>query len=344
MRAAALGQPVADLVPFDAHAAGEQQIDELPVVLVDAHARVVGGDDGIGPDPVDGLVADHMGGEQIVDGDGRVPEPQQASRREHPEGPAPDGQHVDLIDGDPVPHHGRELPDSQLGPAPEAVSRIRPEPEVVAKPGRMGEVVEGDQRLEATVEAGPDDGGVPGQCRPVHTVGIGYHPGPLHTQPEAVAPQAGGTVERLLRPVPEADGVARGLDPTHLLPGQPVVGHLSRTVVTTLDLEPGRGHAEEEVLGEPAVGTGALGTGALGTGALGTGARRWLTIRGQRPHLSQCESSRHPVRDLPAPGASLPGTFRRGRRSYRVAHPRRAVPVGWDGSLRPEPSVPTSIR
>ena len=72
--AAALGQPLAHLVPFDPHAAGQQQVDEQPVVLVDAHARVVGGDHGVGPEPVDDLVAGHVGGEQVVHGDGHVPE------------------------------------------------------------------------------------------------------------------------------------------------------------------------------------------------------------------------------------------------------------------------------
>ena len=166
--ATALGEPLVDLVLFDPHAAGEQQVDEQPVVLVDAHARVVGGDDGVGPGPMDDLVAGHVRGEQVVLGDGHVPESQPAPRREHPERPGPDGQDVDLVDGDPVTHHGGQRLDGQFRPGPVAVGGVGPQPEVLAQPCRMGEVVQGDERLEAAVEAAPGrwPRSAPGRPRP----------------------------------------------------------------------------------------------------------------------------------------------------------------------------------
>ncbi len=269
-------EPTAHVVPFDSHAAGQEEIDEQAILVVEAHARIVGGDDGVRPHPVDDLIRRHVGGEQIVHGDGRVPESPQPPWREHPEQPCSDGQDVDLVDGHPVAYQGAEGVDGDFGPAPEAIRGVRAQPEVVAQPVRMGEVVQRDQRLEPAFDTTRHDGLVTLQGRPVHPDRIGDDPGPLDTQAEAVAAQFGRPVQRLLRPLPEADGVPRRLDPAHRLPAEPVVGRLARAVVATLDLEACRGHSQEEPFGE--------------SGDIGSGLRRWLANRGQRHHLSKFES------------------------------------------------------
>ncbi len=148
---------------------------------------------------------------------------------------------------------GRERVDRELGPIAEAIRRVRTEPEFLAQPRRVGEVVERHQRLEAAIDAPAGDRGVAVECATVDRSVFGNHPGPLDPHPEAVAPEYRGAVERLLGPLPEADRAAGGLDLPDLLPGEPVVGGLAGSVESTLDLEAGRRDPEEEVVGHHSV-------------------------------------------------------------------------------------------
>ena len=134
--------------------------------------------------------------------------------------------------------------------------RVGPEPEVLAQPVRMGEVVEGDQRGEPAVHAAVDDRPVAGQRRPVDGAARRHHPGPLDAEAEAVAPERGRPVQRLLGAVPEPDGVARRGHPSRLLPRQPVVGRLAGAVDAALDLEAGGRHPEQEPVGHQAAAPG----------------------------------------------------------------------------------------
>ncbi len=264
-----IGHPLVEVAGLDPGPAGQEKVGEHPVELVHAQATVVGGHHGIGTPPVDHLVPGHMGGHQMVDGHGGVAGGQRTAGREHPEQPRPDGQDVDLVDGDPVTDRRSQCVDHHLGPLPEPSGGVGSEPEVLAQPRRVGEVVERDQGREAAFEAPAHDVGVPGQGGSVGLPVFGEDPRPLDAQPEAVAPQAGRTVQRLLGVIPEPHGPPRGLDPTDLLPGQPVVGRFDRAVVPPLHLVPGRGHAEQEVMAE--------------SPATGRPVVPWFSVRGQRP-------------------------------------------------------------
>ena len=100
------------------------------------------------------------------------------------------------------------------------------------------------------LDAAGHDRHVAVECGPVDPVAVRHHPGPLDAQAEAVAAEGGGPVEGLLGVVPEADGIAGRFDPPHLLPGQPVVGRLTRAVEPALHLVAGRGHPEQEAVGK----------------------------------------------------------------------------------------------
>ncbi len=130
--------------------------------------------------------------------------------------------------------------------AAETLGSVGPQPEVLAQPGRVGEVVEGDERRQLALEAGVDDGRVADERLLVRRAVLGEDPRPLDAEAEAVAPQPGGAVERLFGALPEAHTDPRGLDPPDLLPRLPVVGRLAGSVVAALDLESGGAHAEGE--------------------------------------------------------------------------------------------------
>ena len=142
--------------------------------------------------------------------------------------------------------------DGEASPPGEVPGGLRTPPQVLAEPPGVGEVVERDQRRQASVVAGPQDVAVAGDGRLVGVALLGLHPGPFDREPERVATQPGDQVEVLLVALPETDGRAGGLDPAGGLPAVPVVPGLSRTVVAALDLEAGGGHAEAEALGQHA--------------------------------------------------------------------------------------------
>ena len=171
--APALVDPSVEVIPADAEAAGQQHVEQHPVVLVDRRREVVGGDHGVGPGRVDGVVGGHVGGEQVVQGDGRVVDAEGPARGERPEQVGHEGQHVYLVQGHPVPHRRGQRRHHDVRPAPEARHGVGSQPQVLAQPGRVGEVVERDQGGQPPVVAGLHDGGVAVDGGPVHDARLG---------------------------------------------------------------------------------------------------------------------------------------------------------------------------
>ena len=136
--------------------------------------------------------------------------------------------------------------------AGEDVGRARPQPELLAEPERVGEVVQGDDRLEAAVDAHGEDLGVALEGGVVVGARAGLEPGPLDRQAEGVAADGGGTVEGLFGVAPEVTGQAGAGGAAGALPGGPVVVRLAVAVVAALDLVARRGHADGEALAQQA--------------------------------------------------------------------------------------------
>ena len=219
------------------------------------------------------------------------------------EQPRADGQDVDLVDGDPVPDPGRQGLDHQLRPGPEAVRGIGPQPEVLAQPGRMGEVVQRDQRLEAALEAAVDDAPRSGSGPPVDRPPVGAPPGPTRRSGGSCCTRA----RRRGRAPPRAGPRSPRRCPT-ARPG-PTCSQASQLLAGC------PGPLKPPSTWKPAVATPKqepVGQGPAGTGCVD---RRWLAARGPRHRL--------------------PPLVRLRCRSGTAGPHRPSVPDG-DGSLRPE--------
>jgi hypothetical protein len=226
-------------------APGVEQVGEQPVELVDRRGPGVDGDLGVGLGPVDGPIGQHVGHQQVVDHGHGVADRQVAGRRMEAQHPAGQGQGVGLVQRDPV-----AAPVTQPGHHPghvggEALGRARHEPELLAQPPRVGEMAEGDDRREAPLVAGGQDGPVVVEGRLVDLALGRFDPGPLDRQAQGVDPERGRPVQCLVGPGPEVARHPGRRHPAHALPGGPVVGRLAERVVAPLDLVAGRGHADQ---------------------------------------------------------------------------------------------------
>ena len=144
---------------------------------------------------------------------------------------------------------GREDPRHVPG---EDVRRAGPQPELLAEPRRVGEVVQGDDGLQAPVDAHGEDFGVTLEGGVVVDAGPWFEAGPLDRQAEGVAADGGGPVERVGGTAPEVTRQARAGGLAGALPGGPVVVRLAVAVVPALDLVARGRHADEEALAEEA--------------------------------------------------------------------------------------------
>ncbi len=116
----------------------------------------------------------------------------------------------------------------------------------------MGEVVEGDDRLESPGQAQREDLGVALERGVVVVARARLQPGPLDRQPKGVATEDGGAVERLLGMAPEITGDARPFDAADVLPAGPVVVGLVYAVEAAFDLVARRRHADDETVPQQA--------------------------------------------------------------------------------------------
>ncbi len=156
--------------------------------------------------------------------------------------------------------------------AGEPLRRVALQPELLPQPVGMGEVVEGDHGLEAALVTRIEDAGVAIEGLTVEGAFLGLEPRPFDGQPERVASHPGGPIEGDLGIPPEVTGVSRRLDPTTAFPPGPIVRRFARSVEAALDLEAGRGHPEQEVVGK---GEGTTSQG--GHGRSGHGIRHRIT-------------------------------------------------------------------
>ncbi len=231
-------------------AARQQHVGEEAVDLVEREREGVGGHDGVGPRRVHRLVGEDVAREQVVERPGERRHLTDAAAGQVAEEVGHQAEDVELVDGHPVLHPVAEVRGGHPGPRREALRRVGLEPEVLAQPVGVGEVVQGDERLEAALVAGVDDGAVAGQRGVVELPVGGLATRPLDGEAEGVGAGGHDAVELLLVVVPEVERHARGLDVALGLPAEPVVAGLAGPVVPALDLEPGRGDTEEEVLGD----------------------------------------------------------------------------------------------
>jgi hypothetical protein len=123
-----------------------------------------------------------------------------------------EGEDVDLVEGDPVRAQVAQAGDEGRHPCGEALGAVGVEPEVHTQPVGVGEVVEGDQRLESSIVAGGQDPPVVLDGVVVDLVGGGLAPRPLDRQAEGVATQRLDPVQVLVEAVPEVDADPGRLD------------------------------------------------------------------------------------------------------------------------------------
>ena len=97
-----------------------------------------------------------MGGEQAVDGDGRLADGAAGGRWEIPGPIRLEGEDVEFVEGHPVAPTGPG-PVPRPRPGGEPGRGVGPEPELLAQPGRVGEVVEGHQGRQPPLHAPRDD-------------------------------------------------------------------------------------------------------------------------------------------------------------------------------------------
>ncbi len=101
------------------------------------------------------------------------------------------------------------------------VGRSRAQPELLPLPPRVGEVVEGDDGLEAPRRAQREDLGVALERGVVEAARAGLEAGPLDGQPEGVAADGRRAVERLLGIAPKITGDARAVRRGRCPPSRP---------------------------------------------------------------------------------------------------------------------------
>ena len=140
--------------------------------------------------------------------------------------------------------------DCRLHPGSETRRGVGRQPEVLAQPPGMREVVQGDERLHPPLPASVENRRVARQRPVIDLAGRRFDPRPLHTESKAVAAEGGGAIEVLLVARPEVDGHARRLHAPGPLPPHPVVGGLAGAVEAPFDLESRRGDAETKSFGE----------------------------------------------------------------------------------------------
>src|SRR5439155_22815731 len=242
-------QPRAQVVAAHPLRPREEHVGEQAVELVDRQAERVGGDDRVGPPGPDRAVGEHVGGEEVVEGAHGRAGGAAAAGREDPGEVRLQREHVDLVERHPLAAAIGQPAGGEGDPRREPLGCVDGEPELLAQPRRVGEVVQGHERLEAALTAGVEDRRIALEGGVVDGALGGFHARPLDRQPERVAAGGDGAIELLLVPVPEPEGVAAGLDPPGALPTAPVVRRPAGAVVAALDLEPRGGHAEAKSLG-----------------------------------------------------------------------------------------------
>ena len=226
--------------------------------------------------------------------------------------------------------------------AGEHVGRAGAQPELLAQPPRVGEVVQRDHGRHAPCCAHGEDLGVALERGVVERPGTRLQPGPFHREPEGVAPDGRRPVQRLLGMPPEVARQARARRPARGLPAGPVVVGLAVAVEAALDLVARRGDADGEALAEQASSgrRRRRQSGGLRPAESG-GAGRSAAARAQRPTAERCPPRR-------APGARG-RDLRLGGVAPRPQRRRLDVPGGADhlGHLVPHrvgPPVPRGRR
>ena len=265
-----------------------KQVEQHAVVFVDRRRARVHGHLGGGSDGRDRIGRQHVRGEEVVEGAERVRDGHPASRRAGPLDPAHQRHDVGLVDRHPAPAVRRQRGHHPGDVAGEDVGRARPEPELRTEPPRMGEVVQGDDGLHAPRRAEREDLRVALQCAGVESPGLRLEPRPLDGEPERVAADGGGAVQRLFGVTPEVAGQTRAGGPAGALPRGPVVLGLAVPVEAALDLVARRRHPDGEAVAEQARGLG-------GPGAWPRPRRRRLARRRGGRHPFSLSGARGPV-------------------------------------------------
>ena len=128
-----------------------QQVEQHAVVLVDRGRARVHRHLRLGLQCRHDVGRQHVRRQDVVEraegvGDGHAP-----SRRARPLDPPHEGHDVGLVDGHPATAVRRQRRHDPLHVAGEDVGRAGPQPELLAEPERMGEVVQRDDGLQAAL-------------------------------------------------------------------------------------------------------------------------------------------------------------------------------------------------
>jgi hypothetical protein len=141
----------------------QQHVDEQPVGLVDRERVVVRGRDRVGLMGAHRVVGEHVGSQQVIEGAHEVTRRTEPAGGEHAADVALQRVDVDLVDGDPVTTARAQTAHRQPCPTGEALGAVGAEPERLAQPGGVGEVVQRDDGREAESERGVDHAAVVGE-------------------------------------------------------------------------------------------------------------------------------------------------------------------------------------
>ena len=137
--------------------AQRQEIRHQPIVLVNRRRARVAGHLGPGLDGDDGIGGEHVRRQEVVEHAEGVGEGVVAPRRVRAGDPAHQHHDVGLVDRHPAPAVRSQRGQHALHVAGEAVRGAGSQPELLAQPVRVGEVVEGDHGLEAARGAHLED-------------------------------------------------------------------------------------------------------------------------------------------------------------------------------------------
>ncbi len=243
---------VVDVARLHAHVAQLQQVQQHAIELVDRRRAGVDRHLGVGPHGTHDIGGQHVPGQQVVEDAERVGHGHTPPRRAGALDPAHEGDDVGLVDRDPVRAIGGQRRQNAGDVAGEHVGRAGAQPELLAQPPRVAEVVQRDDRLEPTVTTQGEDLGVALEGGVVELAGARLQAGPFDGEPEGIAPDGSRPVECLGRVSPEVAGDAGALGAPRELPARPVVVRLAVAVEPALDLVAGGGDPGQEVLTEQA--------------------------------------------------------------------------------------------
>ena len=248
----ALVEVAVDVARIDPGVAQLQEVEQHAVLLVDGRGARVDRDLGVRLDGGHHVRREHVRGQQVVEDAVGVREGHAASGGVGALHPAHQHHDVGLVDRHPAPAVRRQRGHDTADVTGEDVGRAGPEPELLAQPPGVGEVVQRDDGLHASVGARREDPGVALERGRVEGIGPGLEAGPLDREPERIGAGGRGPVQCLFGMTPEVAGQTGPRRPSTVLPARPVVVGLARPVEPALNLVARRRHAGEKALPEQA--------------------------------------------------------------------------------------------